>query len=286
MDLVAVAQSLTCSNCGSSDSATLFAAFGSILVAIATARRGRRDVPHGTCHRSLGPGDGRPAGDPAGASLDQYGVLGCRALDPEPPVALDRRTITATVGVVVVILGHAGERGFCSVPVRNVGAGLARVLFAQIRVMLRGAITRRQVCTLAQLWSRSKGLLPSSGSQSRINFLILRPEGGDAGQVMSVSGQPVTVAEAFAGAVERCSGIWLAVRYCVAADAEEAVELSSARSAETAPPAAGVFSRYSGSTLSSPWHKDRPRRLVSGPRSSFRVGFVARGRVGSSVGRA
>jgi hypothetical protein len=120
--------------------------------------------------------------------------------------------------------GNEGEHGFCSVPVRNVGAGLARILSARVDVRLRGAIAPR-VSTKLESWSTPKRFLPS-GEVTRIDFSILRREGGEDAHVTSVTGKEVTVAEAFADAVARGSGIVLHARYASAAEGEEQIESS------------------------------------------------------------
>jgi hypothetical protein len=74
------------------------------------------------------------------------------------------------MGDLMVTVDDDERLGFCSVPVRNVGAGLARIRSARIEVRLRGAIAPR-VSTTVESWAASKRFLPSSGT-TRINFTI------------------------------------------------------------------------------------------------------------------
>jgi hypothetical protein len=76
----------------------------------------------------------------------------------------------ARTGQVVVDVDDNETLGFCSVPVRNVGAGLARIRSVQVEVRLRGAIAPR-VHTTIDVWTASKRFLPS-GETTRINFTI------------------------------------------------------------------------------------------------------------------
>jgi hypothetical protein len=210
VDLLADAQSLTCSNCGSGDTATLLAAIASILVAIATLGvvvvtflAARAAV------RSAKATEGLLATQLAPRLINMVSADGA-LMDPEPPADSERRPIQTMIGHLVVTASNEHERCFCSVPVRNVGAGLARIRSARIEVRLRGAIAP-WVSTTLQSWSTPKRFLPS-GEGTRINFEVAPPEGGEDAQVMSALGKQVTVTEAFVDAVSRGSGIRLYLR--------------------------------------------------------------------------
>jgi hypothetical protein len=96
--------------------------------------------------------------------------------DPDRPVGLGGQLVQPApkVGEVVVTTSRDNAVGFCSVPVRNVGAGLARIRSAQVQVRLRGAIAPR-VSTTIESWMASKRFLPG-GESTRINFLIQEEE--------------------------------------------------------------------------------------------------------------
>jgi hypothetical protein len=161
---VTLATTLVCSNCGTggTGTATLLAAIASILVALATlgvvvvTRRSAR-ATEGILAAQLTP-----------RLIDVERLQGA-GRDPDPPEVYRQDVAPTTRVGEVVILRTAEGHALCSVPIRNVGAGLAYIRDVVLSIRLRGAIAPWIDANM--VWNVSKRFVPV-GEATRISVVI------------------------------------------------------------------------------------------------------------------